>query len=263
MEKQFPLISIITVSYNAVSTIENTILSVINQTYPNIEYIIIDGGSTDGTVDIIKKYQERISFWVSEPDEGIYDAMNKGIAIATGKWINFMNSGDMFYANDTVEKVVKSLRTSIDVLYGDTMLKFSWGVFERKALPLCMMEKHLPFSHQSSFIKMDLMKSQLYDLQYRICADYNFFYSSFKAGKIFKYKPLLVSVYEAEEGVSSVNVFALFKELAIITGKVHLFEWKLEFLLFKIRKGCADFIKKIAPDALLDYYRKRKYDKSL
>lgn len=82
MKKQYPLISVITVSYNAVSTIEDTILSVINQTYPNIEYIIIDGGSADGTVDIIEKYVDRISYWVSEPDKGIYDAMNKGLKVA-------------------------------------------------------------------------------------------------------------------------------------------------------------------------------------
>ena len=82
--KNNPLISVVTVSYNAVLTIEQTILSVINQTYPHIEYIIIDGGSTDGTVDIIKKYANRIAYWVSEPDKGIYDAMNKGIRTAKG-----------------------------------------------------------------------------------------------------------------------------------------------------------------------------------
>ena len=99
------LISVVTVSYNAVSTIEQTILSVINQTYPNVEYIIIDGGSTDGTVDIIKKYADKIAYWVSEPDKGIYDAMNKGVVVATGEWINFMNAGDIFTDSDVIDKL--------------------------------------------------------------------------------------------------------------------------------------------------------------
>ncbi len=83
-----------TVTYNAEELLEETILSVINQSYKNIEYIIIDGASTDGTIDIIKKYEEKIDYWMSEPDEGIYFAMNKAIEKATGKWINFMNAGD-------------------------------------------------------------------------------------------------------------------------------------------------------------------------
>lgn len=115
--KNNPLISVVTVSYNAVLTIEQTILSVINQTYPHIEYIIIDGGSTDGTVDIIKKYANRIAYWVSEPDKGIYDAMNKGIRTAKGEWINFMNAGDLFYSKDTLEKVFsKSINDNIKVI---------------------------------------------------------------------------------------------------------------------------------------------------
>ena len=105
MERNNPLISVVTVSYNAVSVIEQTIFSVINQTYPNVEYIIIDGGSTDGTVDIIKKYADKITYWVSEPDKGIYDAMNKGIELATGEWINFMNAGDSFYSFSILELI--------------------------------------------------------------------------------------------------------------------------------------------------------------
>ena len=92
-----PRISIITVVYNGASTLEQTILSVLKQTYSRIEYIIIDGGSKDGTVDIIKKYQDRIAYWVSEPDEGIYDAMNKGIRHASGDWIYFLGADDILY----------------------------------------------------------------------------------------------------------------------------------------------------------------------
>ena len=88
-------ITFITVCYNAIDTLEKTILSIINQTYPNIEYIIIDGASTDGTVDIIKKYEHKLSYWISEPDKGIYDAMNKGLKRATGDYINFMNADDI------------------------------------------------------------------------------------------------------------------------------------------------------------------------
>ena len=98
------LISVVTVSYNAVLTIEQTILSVINQTYPNVEYIIIDGGSTDGTVDIIKKYADKIAYWVSEPDKGIYDAMNKRWLKATGDFIQFLNAGDWFENEHVIEK---------------------------------------------------------------------------------------------------------------------------------------------------------------
>ena len=96
-------ISVVTVCYNSVDSIEETMLSVLNQTYSDVEYIIIDGGSTDGTVDIIKKYADRLVYWVSEPDKGIYDAMNKGIAAATGDYINFMNSGDRFASTNVIE----------------------------------------------------------------------------------------------------------------------------------------------------------------
>ena len=114
------LISVVTVSYNAVSTIEQTILSVINQTYPHIEYIIIDGGSTDGTVDIIKKYADKIVYWVSESDKGIYDAMNKAIDVASGDYVNFINAGDKFCSLHILEKVMSFNHIS-DIIVGQDL----------------------------------------------------------------------------------------------------------------------------------------------
>ena len=98
-----------TVSYNAAATIEDAIRSMLQQTYPHIEYIVIDGGSKDGTVDLLRRYDTQISHWVSEPDKGIYDAMNKGIALATGEYIGFLNADDFFANNDSVQKIVDHL----------------------------------------------------------------------------------------------------------------------------------------------------------
>lgn len=117
-----PVISIITVIYNSVDLLPGTIESVIGQTYPNIEYIVVDGSSKDGTVAVIEKYQEQIDQWVSEPDKGLYDAMNKGLKMATGDFVWFMNAGDHLYAPDTVEKMVQKWQPDTDILYGEVML---------------------------------------------------------------------------------------------------------------------------------------------
>ena len=100
-----PTFSIITITYNAVRLVEQTLLNVLSQSYPNIEYIVIDGGSTDGTVDIIKRYESGLAYWVSEPDKGIYDAMNKGLQKATGDYVWFINAGDSLCSSDTVSSM--------------------------------------------------------------------------------------------------------------------------------------------------------------
>ena len=121
-----PKITIITVCYNAISTIEDTIKSVLSQTYENLEYIIIDGGSIDGTIDIIKKYEKQISYWQSEPDKGVYDAMNKGIKLSTGEWINFMNAGDSFYNTEVLQSLNLYFSDSqTDIIYGDTCIEIN------------------------------------------------------------------------------------------------------------------------------------------
>ena len=95
-EASEPIVTVITIAYNCAAFIEETILSVLNQTYSNVEYIVIDGGSTDGTLDVIRKYDHAIDYWISEPDRGIYDALNKGVRASTGQWLNCMNVKDAF-----------------------------------------------------------------------------------------------------------------------------------------------------------------------
>ncbi|SEM53720.1 Glycosyltransferase involved in cell wall bisynthesis [Prevotella sp. ne3005] len=119
-----PCVTIITVSYNAKDGIEKTILSVVKQSYKNIEYIIVDGGSSDGTIDIIKKYDKQLTCWISEPDKGIYDAMNKGIKKATGEWLIMMNAGDCFANESVLEEVFsRKIPNNISFLYSDVYSK--------------------------------------------------------------------------------------------------------------------------------------------
>ena len=136
-------ISIITVSYNAVKTIEETINSVLNQSYSNIEYIIIDGGSRDGTVDIIKKYQDKINVWISEPDKGIYDAMNKGIKLAKGDWIGIINSDDCYCidAFDTILNTI-SKNPNAELIFGNL------NIIDKK-MKLRMTNKNIFWPHKT------------------------------------------------------------------------------------------------------------------
>ena len=166
-----PLISVVTVSYNAVTTIEKTILSVINQNYSNIEYIVIDGGSIDGTVDIIKKYADKITYWVSEPDKGIYDAMNKGIIVATGEWINFMNTGDTFYNENVFSEIFELNSYTEDVISGCAQLANHkiWKPLDSKKMTL--MDFYISgFCHQATFIKKKFFRDLLYDEKLKIVA---------------------------------------------------------------------------------------------
>ena len=117
-----PLITVITIVYNGKPYLEETILSIISQTYDNVEYIIIDGDSSDGTLEIIKKYDNQIDYWISEKDNGIYNAMNKGINLAAGEWICMMNAGDIFYDNHVLENIFLST-INADLIYSDTWMK--------------------------------------------------------------------------------------------------------------------------------------------
>lgn len=186
------LVSIITVTYNAKNYIGQTIQSVIAQTYPNIEYIIIDGGSTDGTVDIIKKYKDHIAHWVSEPDKGIYDAMNKGISFAHGELIGIVNASD-YYAEDTVQKVVEAYQTHLNagLFHGNiNMLNEDGSLFKHKIADSNLQHLETGFSifHPTFFVTKNVYdKMGLYDTTFRLAADYDFALRCWKAGIGFYY----------------------------------------------------------------------------
>lgn len=259
IEMNPPKVSIITVSYNVVNTIENTILSVINQTYPNIEYIIIDGGSTDGTVDIIKKYERKIAYWITESDKGIYDAMNKGIMKATGDWINFMNSGDNLLDETVIEKFVSLYDKNVDIVYGDTKYNIAKiGVsFIQKPKPIESVK--LDFCHQSTFIKSKLMKDTLYDTTFKIKSDYKFFLQSYQNNKLFQYIPITIAVFDYDTGVSS-NFRINRHEQARIDGIEQKTSWKVKYIIDYIIWKFRYCIKSVLPPNILKkYYLKKNH----
>lgn len=172
-----PLVTVVTVCYNAVDELEKTMISVLNQTYGNIEYIVIDGGSTDGTVDIIRKYADRLVYWVSEPDKGLYNAMNKGVAYSTGEWLNFMNAGDMFAHESAVSDVVGS-GMDADVISGIAVTSYRyWKPVREDKLGLIHFLKD-SINHQSAFIRRKLLVAWPYDEKLIIASDTKFFFES-------------------------------------------------------------------------------------
>lgn len=175
-----PKFSIITVTYNAGAVLEDTIQSVITQTYRNVEYIIVDGGSKDHTLDIINRYREHIHTLVSEPDKGLYDAMNKGIRLATGDYLCFLNAGDELHEDDTLQLMVHSITgTELpDVLYGETAIVDEEGHFLRmrrlsapENLNWKSFKDGMLVCHQAFFPRREL--TEPYDLRYRFSADFD------------------------------------------------------------------------------------------
>lgn len=172
-----PLISIITVVFNGAKYIEKTIQSVINQTYENVDYIIIDGGSTDETINIIKKYENQIDYWISEKDAGISDAFNKGINIALGDFIGIINSDDFYTTNNIFTEIAKCVNSDIvygDIikLYGHKMVELSSNNNALENLKYCNMKS---IFHPTFFVKKNIyMQYGLFNVEYKLAMDYEF-----------------------------------------------------------------------------------------
>jgi glycosyltransferase involved in cell wall biosynthesis len=177
-ESNKPLISVVTAVRNGRPHIEQTILSILDQSYKNIEYIVIDGGSTDGTLDIIRKYEDHIAYWVSEPDKGIYDAMNKGIAVATGDLIGLLNSDD-YYEQGALEHVANAYRLQAgrgnSIVYGDYLILDDELQVKTEFRSDLRFWRGMTICHQAMFVSRDAYRTlSLYDTSLKYSADYAF-----------------------------------------------------------------------------------------
>lgn len=263
-----PLISIITVCLNSVKELEDTILSVINQTYHNVEYIIIDGGSTDGTLDIINKYKKDISYWVSEKDNGIYDAMNKGISFAKGDIINFLNAGDLYYDNKILELVSEAYLTNglPDLIYGLSYcysLDAGINYFSGGKIKDSVLWKGMAICHQSIFFKKDLFNILgNFDINFKASADYEWLLkfkrniSNNNCKEYFLDLPL--SKFKLY-GQSSSQYFKNLNEIESVSKKYYSFNFSKR-LYFSLKKIKYIFLKILIITKLIYLYKKIKYN---
>ncbi|HYF69232.1 MAG TPA: glycosyltransferase family 2 protein [Ohtaekwangia sp.] len=214
-----PKISIITVVFNGAQLLEETIKSVLLLAYDSIEYIIIDGGSTDGSVEVIDRFKDRISYSISEPDKGIYDAMNKGIRKATGDWINFMNCGDRFSSSDALGFFEEDQFNNVDVIYGDALIKYPTFNKKFNGHDINNFWKAMPFCHQSCFVKSTLMKEYSFDTRYKYAADFEFLYKAYLNDKKFFHISIEICQYDFTQGASVLHSLKSVKERRMIVLK--------------------------------------------
>ncbi len=209
-------LSVITINYNNAAGLQKTIQSVISQTFKDYEYIVIDGGSNDGSKEIIESYAGKITYWVSEKDTGIYNAMNKGIQQAKGAYCLFLNSGD-FLCNHKVLEEAFALNNTADIIYGNMMIDWGNGKRTEGKMPdsITALQMYVDtLWHPVSFIKRELFyKYGLYNEAYKMVADYDFFFKTIIANKVStKHIPLLVSEYNVDGFSSKPESKAIEKE---------------------------------------------------
>jgi len=227
------IISIVTVVFNGANQIEKTILSILNQSYKKIQFIIIDGGSIDGTKEIINKYKDKINIFISERDNGIYDAMNKGIKYSTGDWVIFMNCGDIFF--DTNSLNIFQNHNKFDnkiLLYGSTSFLRKGKVYIKPPRNLKNIWKGMPICHQSMFIRTSFLRNNLFNTNYTYASDFNQLYEIY----LFDYKRieklnLPISIITIN-GFSETNSIDTYKEYMDISLKNNNYNY-LIFIYYK------------------------------
>jgi len=196
-------LSVVTVSFNAHDCIEKTINSVLGQDYPGLEYIIIDGGSTDGSDQIIRKYSDKLAYWCSEKDGGIYYGMNKGIEAATGDYLLFMNADDVFADGKVLTDVAEFIRNhpEADVIYGDSEQVLEYGIYPVKP-STAYIDNKMSISHQASFVRLDLLRNHPFDTKFRYAADFEQLSSLYLEGHRFEHIERTIARVEMRGGTT-------------------------------------------------------------
>ena len=250
-----PLITIITVVFNGAKTVETTIKSVVNQTYRNFEYIIIDGYSTDGTLDIIKKYNSKIDYWISESDKGIYDAMNKGVLLAKGEYIYFLGCDDYLIEEEILKKLSSRLEKKYFDLFYCNIKTINDGketINPNKEILIEDLKKGKKICHQGLFTKKKIIDDEGYfDLNYPIASDYNFICTCFNKGYKILYSPIIITFY-GYEGISTIKK-DLNETASIIRKHFGLYYYYRYLFIEKSHLIISKFLRKVG---LLETFKK-------
>lgn len=201
-EVNLPCVSVVTVVRNAEDVVSGTIESVLGQTYSPLEYVVVDGASTDDTWQIIQEYGDCIDTAVSEPDDGIYDAMNKGSELASGEWVIYMNAGDTFASSHVLSSLQELFVSDADVILGgvEKVLVDEYETRRFREFPASpdTLWKRMPTSHQSVLVRREHILAYPFDTQYRWCADQDQLLRLYDAGKSFRVEDTIVSVFDCQ-----------------------------------------------------------------
>jgi glycosyltransferase involved in cell wall biosynthesis len=221
-----PLITIITVVLNARDLIGPTLRSVAEQSYENIQHVIIDGGSSDGTLEVIMANEASVDLWISEHDHGVYDAMNKGIGFARGEWITFLNAGDVYTSQRMLAELAPLMVDGADILYGDHEIRFADYTLIYRARPAEELWKNMVFCHQTVFARTSLVKELMFSTILRISADYDMMMRAYLAGYRFVNSRMVIASVPAG-GMSDSAVYSGVLERFMVLHRLSLLSYKI------------------------------------